>query len=61
MHSVTLEDVAVNFTQDEWALLGPSQKNLYRDVMEEVFRNLVAVASGKSRILKTRTKILEEI
>jgi KRAB domain-containing zinc finger protein len=48
---VTLEDVAVNFTQDEWALLGPSQKNLYRDVMEEVFRNLDAVGMNDNSAL----------
>ncbi|MBZ3876510.1 Zinc finger protein 57-like protein [Sciurus carolinensis] len=41
---VTFEDVAVNFTQQEWECLDASQRALYQGVMSETFKNLESVA-----------------
>nr|XP_021485038.1 zinc finger protein 431-like [Meriones unguiculatus] len=41
--ALTYNHVHVNFTQEEWALLDSSQRNLYKDVMLETYRNLTAI------------------
>ncbi|KAM4858901.1 uncharacterized protein LOC113201143 [Urocitellus parryii] len=46
MGSVTFEDVAVNFTVEEWALLSSAQRDLHREVMLETWQNLASVENS---------------
>ncbi|XP_077889956.1 uncharacterized protein LOC144371511 isoform X2 [Ictidomys tridecemlineatus] len=49
MEPLTLRDVVIEFSEEEWKFLDSSQQTLYGDVMLEIYKNLLFIGMSSNQ------------